>query len=531
MAIEQTAPTGKGGAARATGRSAAPTSAMPAERAAVSAQQATQQAASPAAAPAAGKPTGPRLNLRLVSPVTDTAAPLTPAATPLTPAAAGATPPPAGSTQPTVAGSARPATAPRPAILPASVPGAVPQAPPVIAPVAPVAPVAPQPLAAEPPAEKPTARARRPKRRFGLFAGFLLFALLPTALVGFYYFAVASPQYAVETQFAVRGSNPSTLDSLGLGLSALPGASGQDADSYVVQNYIESVQVVKDIRRDQDIDIRKFYARPFIDPLYQIAPDMPWVDFADYWEWRIDAEYNSITGNTTFRVFAFTARDAHAIAEAVVAQAEQVVNELSGELRESLIGTAQEEVARTEARLRDARLAVQLFQNATQVLDPKIAAEQEGGITAQLEGELAELRTRQRALAASVSRESPTMRVIATQIAAVEAQLAEQRRNIGSGTAEAGGNNLAELSGRFIDLSLDAEFAQTAYTAALAALETAQTDARKQQRYLATYIPPEAPSVSRHPKPWLYTFIAFVWFGFVWLAGLFLVRTIREHAV
>ena len=468
------------------------------------------------------------LSLRVVSPITDTRDPLlTPPRAPSAKTVEAAQP--VASPLLRVAPAVEPETLPRPAPTPAPAPIPTPAPAPTVEPVAPPAPL-PRADDAEQDKAPPRAR-RRPRRRFGLFAGFLMFVLLPTALVGFYFFTVASPQYAVETQFAVRGSDTSPLDSLGLGLSALPGASGQDADSYVVQNYIESVQVVKDIKRDQDIDIRKFYARPFIDPLYKIAPDMPWVDFAGYWSWRIKAEYNSITGNTTFQVFAFTARDAHAIADAVLTQAEKVVNDLSGELRTSLIGTAEEEVTRTEQRLRDARLAVQLFQNATQVLDPKIAAEQEGGITAQLEGELAELRTRQRALSATISGNSPTMRVINRQIEAIEAQLREQRRNIGSGTEEAGGDNLAELSTRFIELTLDAEFAQTAYTAALAALETALTDARKQQRYLATYIPAEAPSVSRHPKPLLYTFIGFVWFGFVWIAGLFLVRTIREHAV
>ena len=447
--------------------------------------------------------------LRIVSPIGDAKEPLRV--------------PPERPPEPVRIGGARPATLPAGKAPDATPPLTVPSIP-TVRPVE--EPLAEPETAAQP---APTSR-RRPKRRFGLFAGFALFVLLPTFLVGFFYFSVASPQYAVETQFAVRGQDSNgALDALGL--SALPSTTGQDQDSYVVQNYIESVQVVKDIRRDQDLDIRKFYARPFIDPLYRIAPDMPWVDFEDYWKWRIKAEYNSITGNTTFRVFAFTARDAHAIAEAVVTQAEEVVNDLSAELRASLIGTAEEEVARTEARLRDARLAVQLYQNATQVLDPQIAAEQESGITAQLEGELAELRTRRRALSATISVSSPTMRVIDRQIEAIEAQLREQRRNIGSGTENAGQDNLAEVAGRFVELTLDAEFAQTAYTAALAALETALTDARKQQRYLATYIPPEAPSVSRHPKPFIYTLIAFVWFGFAWIAGLFLLRTVREHAV
>ena len=372
---------------------------------------------------------------------------------------------------------------------------------------------------------------RRVLGRLTLLASFVLFVLAPTAVVFLYLDRIAAPQFFVETQFAVRGADEPMAANFGL--TALPGLTSQNSDSYIVQNYMRSVQVVRDIQRDQGLDVRQFYSRPFIDPLHRVEPDVPWLDFATVWDNQIAAEFNSITGNTTFRVFAFSPADAFAIASAVLAQAEVLVNNLSAESRARLIGTAEAEVARTEERLRDAQLEIQRFRNQNQTLTPEAMAEVESAIVGELAQELAQLRTRRRALTASVSESSPTLRVIDRQIEAMQAQIDQQRENVGSGSEDAGAdsNNLAALSGRFVELTLAEEFGRSAYTAALSSLEAALVEARKEERYLATFIPPVAPEVSRHPKPLLYSAIAFVSFLFAWMVGRFLLLTVRDHAV
>ena len=113
-------------------------------------------------------------------------------------------------------------------------------------------------------------------------------------------------------------------------------------------------------------------------------------------------------------------------------------------------------------------------------------------------------------------------------------QIEQQRARIGSGDdgdARSGSGNIAALSQSFVELNLAVEFAKTAYTRALEALETAQAEARKQQRYLAVFVPPERPDVSRYPRPYLFTLAAFAWFVFMWMVGLFVVRSIRDHTL
>lgn len=409
------------------------------------------------------------------------------------------------------------------------------EAPPAKAPPArPVpdkAPVAkappPPPAAVLPSAER---RAKRRRSRFGLVTFVLLWAI-PTALVAFYYAAVAADQYVVETQFAVRGVESTPLSGLGaLGLGALPGGN-ESSDSYVIADYIESVQIIDDIRRFEGVDVRQFFARPLVDFVHRIDPATPVAEFAETWRWRTNVEYNSITGNTTFEVYAFTPEDARRIGELVLAQSERVVNELSREARDALINTARAEVERTQQRLREASADVLAFRNEQQIVDPTQVATLEAEILSELEGSLAELRTRRRALLAQVSANSPAVRALDPQINALEAQINEQRRNIGAGAGESQVGNVASVVGQFTDLALSEEFARTAYTAALQALETAQADARKQERYLATFVAPRAPDVSVHPKPLLYTMVAAFWFLILWGVVVFVTRSVRDHAI
>ena len=373
-------------------------------------------------------------------------------------------------------------------------------------------------------------RRRRARSRFGLVT-FVLLWLIPTALVAFYYAVLATDQYVVESQFAVRGVETSPLNNLStLGLAALPGGN-EASDSYVVADYIESAQIIEDIRRFEGVDVRQFFARPLIDFVHRIDPATPIAEFADTWRWRTNVEYNSITGNTTFEVYAFTPEDARRIAQLVLSQSERVVNELSREAREALISTAQSEVERTQQRLREASADVLAFRNAQQIVDPTQAATLEAGILQELESSLAELRTRRRALVSQVSASSPAVRALDPQIAALEAQINEQRQNIGAGSGEANAGNVAAVLGEFTDLSLSEEFARTAYTAALQSLETAQADARKRERYLAVFVAPGAPDVSLHPKRLLYTLVAAFWFLILWGVVVFVTRSVRDHAI
>lgn len=366
-------------------------------------------------------------------------------------------------------------------------------------------------------------------------ASFLLFVIIPTVLVGLYYALIASDQYRSETLFAVRGTTTSPLSALGL--SALPGANVQSGDSYIVSDYIRSSQIVLDTLKERSIDLREYFSKPGIDFAYRINADMPFEEFVEYWRNRSAVEFNSTTGITTFKIKAFSAEDAHAISQAVIAVSEKLVNRLSDNARKQLISTAQDEVSRTEARLRVARNSVEEFRNKEQALDPTLVAQSEQAIIKELQVSLAEVQARRSALAQTTN-DSPMLRVLDRQIVAVETQIVDQKKRVGSGgnisnqtEPTAVQPNLSRIYTAYSSLLLEQEFAEKAYTAALTALEQALIEARKQERYFAIVVEPTQPDAAMYPLSFINTLLTFAGFLVVWAISYLVIQSVRDHAV
>lgn len=366
-------------------------------------------------------------------------------------------------------------------------------------------------------------------------ASFLFVVIIPTIIVGLYYALVASDQYRSETLFAVRGTITSPLSALGL--AALPGANVQSGDSYIVSDYIRSTQIILDALNDSGVDFREYYSRHGIDFAYKIQPDMPFEEFVKYWRNRSDVEFNSTTGITTFKIKAFSAQDSLAISQTVIAVSEKLVNRLSDNARKQLISTAQDEVDRTEIRLRTARGAVEEFRNKEQALDPQLVAQSEQAIIKELQVSLAEAQARRSALA-QITNDSPMLRVLDRQIAAVERQIDDQKKRVGSGgvsTSQRGSDidqpNLSRVYTAYSSLLLEQEFAEKAYTAALTALEQALVEARKQDRYFAVVVDPTLPDAAMYPLSLVNTILTFLGMMIIWSIGYLITQSVRDHAV
>jgi len=369
-----------------------------------------------------------------------------------------------------------------------------------------------------------------PKRKIGLTKlSFLLAVVLPTILVGLYYAFIASPHYRAETRFSVRGMEKSTLETLGL--SALPGATTQAQDAYIVIDYIHSKQVITDVRDKLNIDLRQFFSHPDIDLAYRIDPDMPLDKFINYWRWMVDASFNSTTSITTFEVTAFSGEDAQAIANAVLNVSTKLVNQLSTVAREQLINSAQAEVNRTEDRLIAARQSVEDFRDVEQISDPTREAESDQVIIQGLEKTLIELKSRRASLLSTVDVSSPSVRVLDRQIASYTTELDHKRRGIGAGQSGATGATLSSKLTQYNSLVFEQEFAEKAYATALASLETSQAEARRQDRYFAIAVEPSIPEISLYPLRLINTLIAGLVLCILWLIGYLVVQAVRDHAV
>jgi capsular polysaccharide transport system permease protein len=392
----------------------------------------------------------------------------------------------------------------------------------------------------EPEVESPAPRERRAliKARFSIswtFASFLLMVAIPGALTSIYFALFASPQYVIETQFSVRGSSQSSMASFGL--SGLFGSSVQSGDSYIAASYIESVQLLRDVKEQLGVDLRQYYSKNDIDYLYRISPDMPLEKFTDYWRNMIEVSFNSTTGNITLYVYAFSSDDAKAVADDVLKVSETLVNNLSEANRQQMTAVANKQVERSEDRLRKVREQIRQLRTQQKQIDFKSLAGSEMELTQALEKDLQSLKTRQATLLQSVNKDSPSARTLQKQINASAAALAEQKARMGA-TEDNDDNrklgndtNLAEALNKFEELTVEQGFATQAYTTSLAAFETALAETQKQERYFATFVAPMRPEIALYPKRLLDSFIAFLVLLAIWMISQFLYRSFRDHAI
>lgn len=368
-------------------------------------------------------------------------------------------------------------------------------------------------------------------KRWWLRLSFLLLVLVPGAAVVFYYAFLASPIYVSTAQFAVRGISETNASFLSI--TSVLGSSSQSYDSYIVTEYIRSAQMIRDVA-DRGIDLRTFYAKPDIDLAQRIDENMPLDYFERYWSNKVDVSFNSTTGNIIFRARAFTSDDAQAIATAVMSAAQVLVTQLSSNARDQLIATAQQEVTAAEERLAVVRRDLQAFREREQAVDVEQIAQVEQTVISELERQLSELQTRRGSVAASLSADSPTLRVLDQQIASVTRQLEERRARVGAGAAsseEPSDTRLSAVVNEFRELTLRQEYAETSYTRALGSLETALVDARKQDRYFAIFEAPHRPEVPTEPRRLFWSMLFLAGFIMIWGIIVLVINAIREHNI
>jgi len=367
---------------------------------------------------------------------------------------------------------------------------------------------------------------------------FIFMVLIPATLATIYYVLLASPQYQVESQFSVRSASQSSIATMGLPM--IGGGGAQSQDSYIVTSYIESLQLIRDVQQELGIDLRQFYTRDHIDWLYRVDPSMPLEKFTGYWRDMTDVSFNATTGNTTLYIYAFSAEDSKAIADAVLKVSEKLVNDLSESNRQQVMQVASKQVDRSEERLRKVQGEVRKLRETEKVLTPESVGGQLNQQIVAVQSQLTSTQTRFNALLKEVDKNAPQARSMKRTIDSLEAQLLELQSQLDATASKStdpskardpSKQNVAEVLNKFEELTVEQGFATQAYTTALAAFETSIAEAQKQERYFATFVSPTRPEIALYPLRWLDSFIAFLVLLAVWLVSQFLYRSFRDHAI
>ena len=367
--------------------------------------------------------------------------------------------------------------------------------------------------------------------RLGLFGLSFIVCVLSPTVVAFGYFAfIQSYQFVSEAHFTVRKASqtegpvadPISSISSSIGLGGSNNLTTQDV--FIVADYIRSRTIIDDIGGKSLLF--GAYARPGIDWLSRLSPSAPLEKVWKYWKNEVEADIDTPSGIITLKVSAFTAKDAHDLAQRILKRSEALVNDISERSRNDALRRARSEVTRAEGRLRNARLDLLAFRNQSHLIDPVLEASSISDTISKLVQDRLTLENNRAALGKSVSPDAPTLKVLNSQIASIDRQIADLQGQLTSRTKS---GTLSDELAKYESRQIEAKFAESLYTAAKGSYEAARREQERQQLYLVTIDQPSLPEKPTYPRSFLGTFTVFASCLILWSMLSLLVASIRDH--
>ncbi len=360
-------------------------------------------------------------------------------------------------------------------------------------------------------------------RKWRWFGGVVI---VPTLVASLYYGLIASDVYVSESRFVIKAPDRQQSSSSPLtSLIQSTGLGGGAEQSREIIGYLRSRSALSDL--SERVDVRGAFASSEADyfsrfPLFYQSDSFE--DLYEYYASKVTAATDAETGLTLLTVNAFTPEDARALNAGLLDLGETLVNRLNERVNEQAIEEAEDRVLIAQQRVRDARIALGAYRNASEILDP----EQQGLGVLTVSNDLIAQEAALRARLAEVRRTTPRH----PSIPAMEQRAIALAEQVASQTGRAVGtpDGLASKLSEYENLLVEQEFATQMLTAANATLEQARAEALQQQYYLERVVEPNLPDDAILPSR-LMSILA-VLFGTLclYLVGWMLVVGILEHA-
>src|SRR3546814_9238014 len=166
------------------------------------------------------------------------------------------------------------------------------------------------------------------------------------------------------------------------------------------------------------------------------------------------------------------------------------------------------------------------FQSRSEHLNAQAAAESRANIIATLEAELTTQRATLNGLLSALNANTPQVRQQKSRIAALEQQLASEKRTL---LSSAQGDQLNVVAARYRDLAIDVGIAEEAYKASIVEVENARIEIAKKIRSLVTVVSPNLPQSAIYPERIYNLFTLFIALLLVYGVARFVIATIEDH--
>ena len=371
-----------------------------------------------------------------------------------------------------------------------------------------------------------TARARRlAARALRVNRLFLCLVLAPTALAALYFGLLAHDVYVSESQFVVRTVQRAMPTGLGSLLQSTGLTQGSE-DVYGVEAFLTSRDALQSL--EERHHLKRSFGSHMADLLTRFDP-LGWDDSFEalhryYQKFIVNADLDSSSSIVTVTVRAFSAQEAHALNEDLLAMSEDFVNRLNERARRDLVRFATADVDTAEQQERAAVLALSKYRNNQSLYDPTKQSDLQLQEVGALQAELVATR-KQLADVRAMAKDNP-------QIPVLENRVRVLLGAIGSEMAKVAGDrsSLSSKVPQYEGITLDRDFAAKYLAVALDSLQQARANAMSQQLYIERIAQPNQPDVAIEPKALRDVAATLLLSLIVWALTSLLVAAVREHA-
>lgn len=363
---------------------------------------------------------------------------------------------------------------------------------------------------------------RRRKKMALLIVRLAFFVLIPSFFAGYYFYKVATPMYATNSQFLIIQNEGTGGPSPFGGL--LPTQFANAADSIATQAYLQSKDAM--LRLDEDASFKDHFTDPDIDPIQRLDANPTNEQAYKLYKKNIKIGYDPTEGVIRMEVIAADPQVATTFSERLLVYAEERVNNLSQAKREDGMRDAQIGYEKAVAARRDAqqRLIELQVQNG---VDPEAVI---AAIRTQITNYETLIIEKQLELAAALDNVRPNRaKVEGAQgdLRRLEGALAQLNNKMNN--ASEGSNSLAKQAVSLQLAQADLVNADTNLQLAQTGLEQARTEAGRQVRYLTIAVRPVASEEPSYPRKFENTILAFLIFAGIYLMLSLTASILREQ--
>lgn len=364
---------------------------------------------------------------------------------------------------------------------------------------------------------------RRRKKLALLLTRLAFFVLLPTAIVGYYFYNVATPMYASKSEFLILQADNAGGGGLGGLLTGTQFATSQD--SIAVQSYLQSKDAM--LRLNDDLGFKSHFTQDWIDPIQRLTADPTNEEAYKTYSKNVKIGYDPTEGVIRMEVTAADPQISADFNTNLISYAEDRVNNLSQQKRGDQMKDAIQGFEDAQNERRKAQEALVQLQQRGAILDPEGVI---AGLRAQINNVELQLQEKQLQLAALLDNARPNQAKVdgtSGDIGRLQDLLASLNARMVD--ASLGENSLAQLSVRIQMAQADLATRDMMLQSALQQVEQTRMEANRQVRYLTVSVNPVPSQDASYPRKFENTILAFLIFSGIYLMISLTASILREQ--